>query len=170
MSEADSDAGSLGDLVAGGLGTSGGALGPAIAPARPPALTAGARPVVVVLGMHRSGTSLLSNVLHYLGVDMADATDAVSKSNPSGFWERPELVALHEEILDAIGRPVASPLNCVPFPAGWWRDKAVLPFRARLRDYVEQHRAAALGWWGFKDPRTCRLLPLWLETFGQMGI
>src|SRR3982751_5359505 len=67
----------------------------------------GRRPIVVVLGMHRSGTSLLSNMLHMLGVDMADTTDHVSPKNPGGFWERPELVAIHDEILEAIGRPIA---------------------------------------------------------------
>jgi hypothetical protein len=120
--------------------------------------------------MHRSGTSLLSKALHYLGVEMADDTDHASDKNPAGFWERPELVALHDEILGAIGRPVGSPLHSLPFPPGWWRDKAVLPFRARLRDYLDERRGATLGWWGFKDPRTCRVLPLWLETFSQMGI
>src|SRR5690348_14578500 len=81
------------------------------------------RKIVVVLGMHRSGTSLLSNILHVLGVDMSDASDHVSPKNPGGFWERPELVVIHDEILAAAGRPIASPSHVLPFPAAWWRSK-----------------------------------------------
>ena len=73
------------------------------------------RPVVVVLGMHRSGTSLLSNVLQFLGVDMADTTDHTSPKNAGGFWERPELVAIHDEILAAIGRPIGVVRPWVPW-------------------------------------------------------
>jgi hypothetical protein len=139
-------------------------------PAVQTARTAGTYPVVVVLGMHRSGTSLLSNVLHYLGVDMADETDRATDRNPNGYWERPDLFQLQDELLEAIGRPLTNPSHCLPMPPGWWRDKKVLPFRTRLREYLEDHRARDSGWWGFKDPRTCRLLPLWLQVFEQMGI
>ena len=80
------------------------------------------RPIVVVLGMHRSGTSLLSNALHVLGVDMADETDHVSPKNPGGFWERPELVAIHDEILAAMGRPISLPSHVLPFRPAWWAE------------------------------------------------
>jgi hypothetical protein len=70
---------------------------------------------VVVLGMHRSGTALLANMLHYLGADMADHTDVTSSKNPNGFWERPDIVALHDDVLGVIRRPVDSPLHACPF-------------------------------------------------------
>jgi len=130
----------------------------------------GGQQVVIVLGMHRSGTRLVSNILHYLGVDMADESDHVSRNNPSGFWERPEIVALHDEVLDAIGRPVASPLHSVPFPPGWWRGKKLQPIKTRLVEHVAQQLAHHSGWWGFKDPRTCRLLPLWSEIFEILDV
>ena len=132
--------------------------------------TGGKRPVLVVLGMHRSGTSLLSHVLHYLGADMADESDHISQHNSGGFWERPDIVALHDELLEVIGRPVNSPLHSVPFPAGWWRDKKVQPVKARMLKLVEKHLAETSGWWGFKDPRTCRLLPLWSELFEALDV
>jgi hypothetical protein len=169
MTDAEPDTGAARAPSAGGharaLATVSSALMPSGAATRAPN-----EPVVVVLGMHRSGTSLLSNVLHYLGVDMADETDRGSETNKGGFWERRDLVALHDEILEALGRPVASPLHCLPFPPGWWRDKAILPFRKRLREYLEEHRGHDSRWWGFKDPRTCRLLPLWRDLFSQMDI
>jgi GT2 family glycosyltransferase len=134
------------------------------------ALSPQPRPVVVVLGMHRSGTSLLSNMLHVLGVDMADTTDHVSPKNPGGFWERPELVAIHDEILDAIGRPIALPSHVLPFAPAWWRSKPVQALKPKLVDYVGEQLAKSSNPWGFKDPRTCRLLPLWWEVFRELNL
>lgn len=130
----------------------------------------GRRPIVVVLGMHRSGTSLLSNMLHMLGVDMADTTDHVSPKNPGGFWERPELVAIHDEILEAIGQPIARPSHVLPFPAAWWRSKQVQALKPKLLAYVAGQLAKSANPWGFKDPRTCRLLPLWWEVFRELNL
>ncbi len=132
--------------------------------------TQNSRPVVVVLGMHRSGTSLLSNLLHYLGVDMADTTDHVSKRNASGFWERPELNRLQDEVLDAIGRPIGSPEHCLPLPPAWWRRKEVQAIKPRIVAFVEDELAKSTNLWGFKDPRTCRLLPLWWEIFRELDL
>ena len=128
------------------------------------------RPIVVVLGMHRSGTSLLSNILHVLGVDMADTTDHISPKNPGGFWERPALVAIHDEILQAIGRPIALPSHVLPFPPAWWRSKAVQALKPKLVGYVREELAKSSNPWGFKDPRTCRLLPLWWEIFRELNL
>lgn len=140
-------------------------------PAFPPSGKRGERRrIVVILGMHRSGTSLLGHMLHYLGVDMADEADHASVKNPGGFWERPQLVALHDEILAAIGRPVDSPLHSLPFPAGWWREKRVQALKKKLRAFVQAELAGCPGLWGFKDPRTCRLLPLWREIFDELDL
>ena len=67
-------------------------------------VAAGRRPIVMVLGMHRSGTSLCSHVLSALGLDMADRLTHPSLSEPApdnlkGHWERWEIVQLHERIL-----------------------------------------------------------------------
>jgi hypothetical protein len=142
---------------------------PANAHERATGIAAG-RPIVVVLGMHRSGTSLLANVLHFLGADMADESDRPSRKNETGFWERPELVAMQDRVLEAIGRPIASPLHCVPFPAGWWRRKEVLTIRDEICAWIRGRLDRTAGLWGFKDPRTCRLLPLWWDIFRDLGL
>src|SRR5215218_462043 len=128
------------------------------------------RPIVVVLGMHRSGTSLLSHMLHILGVDMADTTDHVSPKNRGGFWERPALVAIQDEVLDAIGRPIALPSHVLPFPPAWWRNKQVQALKPKLVDYLREELGKSSNPWGFKDPRTCRLLPLWSEVFRELNL
>ncbi len=132
--------------------------------------TAETREIVIVLGMHRSGTSLLANILHELGVDMVDGPTHHSIKNEAGFWERMDIVALHDEILSLIGAPVGNPRHALPFPDGWWRDAAVAPLRERLKATMADHLARTKGPWGFKDPRTCRLLPLWQEILKELNV
>jgi GT2 family glycosyltransferase len=128
------------------------------------------RPIVVVLGMHRSGTSLLSNILHLLGVDMADTNDRVNEKNAGGFWERPDMFRLQDEVLAAIGRPIGQPSHVLPFPAAWWRRKEVQALKPKLVAYLREQLEKSANPWGFKDPRTCRLLPLWWEVFRELNV
>lgn len=121
------------------------------------------RKIAIVLGMHRSGTSVLSHVMHLLGCDMADERDTASPKNPYGFWERPDLVAIHDEILAVIGRSVGSAEHILPFPTGWWRRKDIQTLKRQLTDAVDAHVRSSSDLWGFKDPRTSRMLPLWRE-------
>lgn len=128
------------------------------------------RQIVIVLGMHRSGTSLLANVLHLLGVSMVQTMPHASPANPTGFWERQDITVLQDEILAIIQQPIGKPSHALPFPAGWWRDLRLQEPKAKLRELVRSQLEEVPGPWGFKDPRTCRLLPLWAELFGELGI
>ena len=129
---------------------------------------AGVAPFVVVLGMHRSGTSLCADVLGHLGVAMAESPDA-QPSNPRGQWERPEIVARHDRILEMFERGFYNPLHDLPLPAGWWLEPPVAEIRHELIRFIEQNRAATAPF-GFKDPRTARLLPLWHQIFDELRI
>ncbi|WP_091737766.1 sulfotransferase family protein [Phenylobacterium immobile] len=129
-----------------------------------------ARPIVIVLGMHRSGTSLLSEIIHRLGVDMADESDRASPKNPRGFWERPVLNAFHDRVLEAIGRPLRSPAHAGLFPHDWWKTEAVQAIKAEMKTWLAARLVAEPGLWGFKDPRACRLLPLWEEVMEDLGL
>src|ERR1700730_15018756 len=73
-----------------------------------------ASPIVMVLGMHRSGTSLCSHVLSVLGVDMADRMfprggETAGPDNPRGHWERWEIVDFHDRILAHFNRAYFGP-------------------------------------------------------------
>src|ERR1051325_4386391 len=88
------------------------------------------RPIVMVLGMHRSGTSLCSHVLSALGVDMADRLTHPSLSepapdNPKGHWERWEIVQIHERILNLFHRTYRSGYHDFSLPVAWWADPRV---------------------------------------------
>ncbi len=124
-----------------------------------------ARRALLVLGMHRSGTSALARVLNLLGADLGPSLLPANADNPAGYWEPKEIVALHDELLAALGSSWRNPR---PLPEGWPARPEVAPFRARLaailaRDFAEAPLA------GFKDPRLCRLVPLWRDLFAESG-
>jgi len=60
------------------------------------------KPIVFVLGMHRSGASLCSHILSALGVEMAD--DIEPKVGDAGHWERWEIAEFHDRILGLFDR------------------------------------------------------------------
>ena len=114
---------------------------------------------VLVLGMHRSGTSAVTRVVNLLGVPLCDPADFVTSDqddNPSGFWESRRLVAVNDQVLAHFGGTWAEPPE---LPPGW----AALPGLAPLRR--EARRCFALSYptreWVWKDPRACLTLPFW---------
>src|SRR3954469_636656 len=85
------------------------------------------RPIVIVLGMHRSGTSLCSHVLSALGVDMTDKVAGPGHAhpapdNPKGHWERWEIVDLHDRILGLFNRGYYVPTHDLALPVAWWAE------------------------------------------------
>ena len=108
----------------------------------PPRVTA------VVLGMHRSGTSVLAGMLHRLGVNMGtgqrgDAWIGKHWSNPQGHFENPRFVDLDRRIL-GLG---VSEIKVPPF----WDQIAARRtlFSAQVGRLVRTSEAPQ---WGFKDP------------------
>lgn len=121
---------------------------------------------VLVLGMHRSGTSAASGVLQCLGVSLGRTVSPPGPSNPRGYFENTRVMLFHEELLAALGRSWDDPR---PLPAGWDGAEALAPWRERLLGLLaEEFGETRL--WGVKDPRLCRLLPLWLPALGEVGV
>src|SRR5215469_2816464 len=125
------------------------------------------RPIAVVLGMHRSGTSLCSHILSAMGIDMADDIDAVP-SNAKGHWERLEIMEYHERILRLFNRDFFSPLHDFPLPAAWWADPRVCKLRRGFVAFLASRMGD--GYFGFKEPRTVRLMPLWHQIFSDLKL
>src|SRR5215468_6237848 len=116
------------------------------------------RPIVLVLGMHRSGTSLCSHILSALGVDMVDDV-GVNLGNDRGHWERWEIVEFHDRILGLFNRDYWGRLHDFALPVAWWADPRVAQIRREIIAFLENRMGD--GYFGFKDPRTVRLMPMW---------
>ncbi|QIB66325.1 hypothetical protein [Kineobactrum salinum] len=71
---------------------------------------------VVILGMHRSGTSMVAGELVAAGLYAGAAEELLDaqEDNPVGFWERQDVVALNDQMLETAGGSWFSPrpLRC----------------------------------------------------------
>jgi GT2 family glycosyltransferase len=126
----------------------------------------GGSTAVVVLGMHRSGTSALAGTLHHLGVALGDRMMNPSPDNPRGYWEHRDIIAVHHKLMAELG---SSWDDIRALPAGWERGEAALSAKQELaailaRDFAETEV------WGLKDPRLSRLLPLWNSLFDELRV
>lgn len=122
---------------------------------------------IIVLGMHRSGTSALAGMLSLAGADPGPSLIPAEEGvNPKGFWEHEGIVDIHERLLEAIG---SSWNDDRPLPEGWWRRADVEIFRNELLDTLSRDFSHS-KLWVLKDPRICRLLPLWKRLLRDCGI
>lgn len=121
--------------------------------------------VILVLGMHRSGTSAIAGLLNTLGVELGKNLLSAAADNPKGFWEHAAVKALDDDILHALGRTWHDPR---PLPPLWWQRQELEVLRIRLQEIVRGDFQEA-DLWALKDPRLCRLLPLWRPQLESQG-
>ncbi len=124
------------------------------------------RKCIVVLGMHRSGTSALSRVLNLLGVELGHQMLPAAEDNPKGFWENQKILEIHEELLNALG---SSYDDVHTLPESWWLRDEIVGFKERLKKAVQQEFGSSTLF-GIKDARISVLCPLWLNVFKEMSV
>lgn len=118
--------------------------------------------VITVLGMHRSGTSALARALEVFGVPLGDNLHPAGFDNPKGFWEDREFLAINNELLDSLG----SAYDCPGLLSRELAQESVIEsLSLRATRYLKEKLNEFNGRWGFKDPRTARLLWFWLPIF-----
>ncbi len=123
--------------------------------------------IIIVLAMHRSGSSTIARGLNALGVDLGDnLMPATPGENQKGFWEDLDIYRFSERALKktrsvwhALGRIDEAALQGPEFAAER-REAAQL-----LSEKIKPGRI-----FGFKDPRTSILMPLWRLAFDDMGL
>src|SRR5579862_2834876 len=90
---------------------------------------------IVVLGMHRSGTSALAGMLHGLGVALGPRLMAATADNPRGYWEHIDVVAVHHQLLAALG---GAWNDFRPLPAGFAGSEAAVEAREKLAAILQR--------------------------------
>lgn len=119
---------------------------------------------VIVLGVHRSGTSALAGLLARLGVDAGPHLLRSDRNNPTGYWEHSGIVRLHDELLEALGSGWD---DIRPLPAGWELGWEATAAGQGLKALIRRDFDTS-DWWLVKDPRMCRLMPIWLELLADL--
>jgi len=124
---------------------------------------------IVVIGMHRSGTRLLVDILDRLGVFMGADRQGDAESvafllinegilhQCGAFWSEPmsahfmlEQPNVVEQLAGGVREALAAQLEKYAGPSGWHRNPKELP---------------AFGW---KDPRNTFTLPVWKQVFPNL--
>ena len=129
--------------------------------------TAGERQLVLVVGVGRSGTSLLSGMLGHLGFHIPQPEVKADDTNPRGFGEPRWVVDFHTRLL----RSRRVTVNDAR-PEAWATMNATAAdgaARSELRDWLsgQLRESPALV---VKDPRTVWFLPLWLRSASELGL
>lgn len=123
--------------------------------------------LIVVLGMHRSGTSAITRALKALGVELGDSLlPPVNGDNDKGYWEDADINALNIEMLNALeydwnSWASASKEDLTSPKVNAYKLRALDILRAKLRtsDVI-----------GLKDPRISRLMPFWISVFERLPV
>ncbi len=114
------------------------------------------RSLILVLGMHRSGTSAITRVLNIAGSVLPPDLMEASPENEAGYWESKEVVAANDAFFESLGMAYHS---ISPMPDGFETMAEASTLRERIHNLLEQtpHQKSLL----IKDPRISRLLPIW---------
>jgi O-antigen biosynthesis protein len=119
------------------------------------------RTCIMVLGMHRSGTSALTRVLNLFGAALPKNVLGAGIGNGDGHWEPKTIVELHDVMLRELG-------------SSWddWRRLApsrIVPWHPRIAQAFHneygKHPLAV-----FKDPRVCRFAEVYLDIFAELSV
>jgi len=129
-------------------------------------LTRTDRRLIVVVGMHRSGTSAITRGLLALGVDLGDnLMPAAPGVNEKGFYEDMEINRLNIELLNAFGSDWDA-LSILP--EALFHRENLAPFKLRAVELLRTKMGRQP--FAFKDPRIGRLLPFWRSVFRRLDV
>lgn len=131
-----------------------------------PIHTPAKRTCILVLGMHRSGTSAITGTLVKLGVAGPNTPYLNGPDNPRGHWESVPMIAFHDRLLAAAG---TSWNDIHPIDQAWFTTDTAKPFYDEAKLLLAQE-FSDFPLFVFKDPRICRFLPFWQEIMDRENI
>jgi len=117
-------------------------------------------PVLVMAGMHRSGTSLTSSLCQSGGLFIGKSLNPPDKASPLGHFEDLDFLWFHERTLVSDGR---SPTG---FDINGSLPKVTDQAAAEARGLVAERRGLGVPW-GWKDPRTVLFLDFWAQELPE---
>ena len=127
---------------------------------------ADARTCIVVLGMHRSGTSAITRIVNILGAALPRHVLAAEPSNEAGHWEPSRLVEFHDEVLTELD---SAWHDWTPLDVSRLSARRCAEIKTRIAEIIDDEYGTASPI-VVKDPRVCRFAPVFLEALTDAGL
>ena len=121
--------------------------------------------LIIVSGMHRSGTSVITRCMEILGAQTGDFLIAPGIDNPKGYWEDSAVLDLDEEMLASLGSSWQRVSMIRDKDVRLLKDKG---FTEKARNLILQ-RIEQYPSFVVKDPRMTKLLPFWKTVFDEFS-
>ena len=122
--------------------------------------------ITIVLGMHRSGTSVVAGILHFNKVSMGTYETFWPRplpQNPKGFYENYDFRKINDTILQESDYNTKHYKTRIPIPEP---SKSI---RGKMIKTVGKYESKFKNW-GWKDPRTCLTISNWIEVFKEVDL
>ena len=120
--------------------------------------------IIAVVGMHRSGTSVVTRGLQVMGVELGSRLmPPFAGNNSKGFWEDIDINTLNIEMLHSLKSDWHFLAPIQP------EEVDTLCRNGYLQRALEllQVKTTGVQLFGFKDPRVAKMLPFWKKVFAQ---
>lgn len=129
-------------------------------------MEAARRTCLLVLGMHRSGTSAITRLLSFLGCDLPKTLMEAHISNEPGHWESDPIYRLNKRILESAG---SGWNDWQEFNSGWFQSLKAEAFRNEAQDILQSEFSNS-RMFVLKDPRICRMTTFWLHVLKKIEV
>lgn len=121
---------------------------------------------LIILGMHRSGTSAITGLLSKLGISLGSSLLAANEYNEKGYFENSYVVSANDDILQTLG---SSWDALFLLDDEWWQSPQLIPHRDAVKKILQQEFSAG-ELFCIKDPRISILLPFWISILQELSI
>lgn len=126
--------------------------------------------ILLITGMHRSGTSLLGSIVESFGIPLPGKLIKGDIYNKDGYFENSEIVDIQERLLIEMGRWWPTTYGCNPMPNNWENTNIVMSYKEKLRSLISMMVENKGEISAIKDPRASLLIPLWKNICNEQSI
>lgn len=120
----------------------------------------------IVLGPHRSGTSVMTSILEGLGAHLGDTLEAAD-DNPLGFKENAQIVNLNNKFMNSMGIDWMTPLEVASLEVS---AKKISLYQNEVKKILNSLLLNKNKFIAIKDPRICLLGTYWFEIFEELNV
>ncbi|MFL2982935.1 MAG: hypothetical protein ACJZ12_00915 [Candidatus Neomarinimicrobiota bacterium] len=122
--------------------------------------------IIMILGMHRSGTSTLAGIMHMNNIVMGTYQNFWPRplnQNPKGFYENYDFRKINDRLLNNSGYDVKSYITDIP------EIDYHKKLSKKMRILIKESNLVNINW-GWKDPRTCLTAFHWEKTIDSLNL